>query len=231
MSRVLVALHRQHELPCPTNASSHPSFGISTSSPRPLTQISATVSRMTTLDKYAHAQPRSGELGAPAEIRAALKQPTPPPARTAWKPWWPAYPSYGRQPLQTLITGVTVLPNRPGRSPSPPLTGATPTIAVVLDRTTVRIFSQRDPGRESTTASAGTSRSRARLNRRDLAGPATEITVVPCDISSEVHEESRIIWINGAFRIGKTKAARLLVRRIPDARIFNPEEVGYLLGT
>lgn len=42
-------------------------------------------------------------------------------------------------------------------------------------------------------------------------------------------EENRVIWINGPFGIGKTTTARLLIGRIPGARIFDPEEVGYLL--
>lgn len=47
--------------------------------------------------------------------------------------------------------------------------------------------------------------------------------------SFSVGEENRVIWINGPFGIGKTTTARLLIGRIPGARIFDPEEVGYLL--
>lgn len=38
-----------------------------------------------------------------------------------------------------------------------------------------------------------------------------------------------IVWINGAFGVGKTTTAGLLVERLPDAKIFDPEYVGYLL--
>jgi hypothetical protein len=38
-----------------------------------------------------------------------------------------------------------------------------------------------------------------------------------------------IIWLNGPHGVGKTTTAGLLVRRIPGARIFDPENVGYLL--
>jgi predicted kinase len=38
-----------------------------------------------------------------------------------------------------------------------------------------------------------------------------------------------IIWINGAFGAGKTTLAEELHRRLPDAVIFDPEDVGYML--
>ncbi|WP_203785799.1 AAA family ATPase [Paractinoplanes rishiriensis] len=40
-----------------------------------------------------------------------------------------------------------------------------------------------------------------------------------------------IVWINGAFGAGKTTTAALLAARIPEAKIFDPEYVGYLLTT
>jgi predicted kinase len=40
-----------------------------------------------------------------------------------------------------------------------------------------------------------------------------------------------IVWINGAFGAGKTTTAALVQERIPGARIFDPEYVGYLLTT
>jgi hypothetical protein len=40
-----------------------------------------------------------------------------------------------------------------------------------------------------------------------------------------------IVWINGAFGSGKTTTAALVQGRIPGARIFDPEYVGYLLTT
>jgi hypothetical protein len=40
-----------------------------------------------------------------------------------------------------------------------------------------------------------------------------------------------IIWLNGTFGAGKTTTARQLVRRLPNARHFDPEQVGYLLVT
>ena len=38
-----------------------------------------------------------------------------------------------------------------------------------------------------------------------------------------------IIWINGAFGAGKTTLAEELSRRLPEAVLFDPEYVGYLL--
>ncbi|GIF57609.1 AAA family ATPase [Asanoa iriomotensis] len=38
-----------------------------------------------------------------------------------------------------------------------------------------------------------------------------------------------IVWINGAFGAGKTTTAGLLAKRLEDAKIFDPEYVGYML--
>jgi hypothetical protein len=38
-----------------------------------------------------------------------------------------------------------------------------------------------------------------------------------------------IIWLNGTFGVGKTTTAGELVRLLPAARLFDTEEVGYLL--
>jgi hypothetical protein len=38
-----------------------------------------------------------------------------------------------------------------------------------------------------------------------------------------------IIWINGAFGAGKTTLAEELHRRLPDAVLYNPEDVGLML--
>jgi hypothetical protein len=38
-----------------------------------------------------------------------------------------------------------------------------------------------------------------------------------------------IIWLNGAFRAGKTALAEELHRRLPAAVVFNPEDVGLML--
>jgi uridine kinase len=38
-----------------------------------------------------------------------------------------------------------------------------------------------------------------------------------------------IIWLNGAFGSGKTTLTGELHRRIPDAVVFDPEDVGYVL--
>jgi hypothetical protein len=38
-----------------------------------------------------------------------------------------------------------------------------------------------------------------------------------------------IIWINGAFGAGKTTLAQELSRRLPDAIMFDPEDVGVML--
>lgn len=38
-----------------------------------------------------------------------------------------------------------------------------------------------------------------------------------------------IIWINGAFGVGKTRVARHIVARRPRMRLFDPEQIGFLL--
>jgi predicted component of type VI protein secretion system len=38
-----------------------------------------------------------------------------------------------------------------------------------------------------------------------------------------------IIWLNGAFRAGKTTLAGELHRRVPDAVVYDPEDVGLML--
>ena len=38
-----------------------------------------------------------------------------------------------------------------------------------------------------------------------------------------------IIWINGGFGAGKTTLAEELHRRLPDAVVYNPEDVGIML--
>lgn len=45
----------------------------------------------------------------------------------------------------------------------------------------------------------------------------------------DLGRRSRVVWINGAFGAGKTTAARLLLRAIPGAVLFDPEDVGALL--
>ncbi|MFG1957314.1 ATP-binding protein [Nonomuraea sp. NPDC049028] len=40
-----------------------------------------------------------------------------------------------------------------------------------------------------------------------------------------------IIWLNGTFGAGKTSTANDLISLIPEARYFDPEQVGYLLQT
>ncbi|GAA4527070.1 AAA family ATPase [Amycolatopsis samaneae] len=40
-----------------------------------------------------------------------------------------------------------------------------------------------------------------------------------------------IVWLNGTFGAGKTTTARELVARLPEARIFDAEHVGFLLRT
>lgn len=39
-----------------------------------------------------------------------------------------------------------------------------------------------------------------------------------------------IVWLNGTFGAGKTTTAGELVRLLPDARLFDPEQVGHLLA-
>ena len=38
-----------------------------------------------------------------------------------------------------------------------------------------------------------------------------------------------IVWLNGSFGIGKTTTANLVAEAVSDARIFDAEEVGFLL--
>lgn len=38
-----------------------------------------------------------------------------------------------------------------------------------------------------------------------------------------------IVWINGAFGVGKTSVAKRLVRLLPGARLFDPEKIGFEL--
>jgi len=38
-----------------------------------------------------------------------------------------------------------------------------------------------------------------------------------------------IVWLNGTFGAGKTTTAAELVKLLPAARLFDPEQVGYLL--
>lgn len=38
-----------------------------------------------------------------------------------------------------------------------------------------------------------------------------------------------MIWLNGTFGVGKSSTADELVRRIPGSRLYDPEEVGFLL--
>lgn len=38
-----------------------------------------------------------------------------------------------------------------------------------------------------------------------------------------------LVWLNGAFGAGKTSVARELASRWPEARLFDPEEIGFLL--
>ena len=39
----------------------------------------------------------------------------------------------------------------------------------------------------------------------------------------------QVIWINGAFGVGKTTVARALVKRCPGMVMFDPEQIGFLL--
>lgn len=38
-----------------------------------------------------------------------------------------------------------------------------------------------------------------------------------------------IIWINGSFGVGKTETAMVLKEKLPNAHIYDPEQVGYFL--
>jgi hypothetical protein len=39
----------------------------------------------------------------------------------------------------------------------------------------------------------------------------------------------QVIWLNGAFGVGKTTTARALAARLPDALILDPEDIGRML--
>lgn len=39
-----------------------------------------------------------------------------------------------------------------------------------------------------------------------------------------------IVWLNGTFGVGKTTTSELLVKKLPEARLFDTERVGELLG-
>ena len=39
-----------------------------------------------------------------------------------------------------------------------------------------------------------------------------------------------IVWLNGTFGAGKSSTANHLVRLLPQARVYDPETVGYMLG-
>ena len=38
-----------------------------------------------------------------------------------------------------------------------------------------------------------------------------------------------IVWLNGAFGVGKTSVAKELVRQLPDARLCDPERIGFVM--
>lgn len=40
-----------------------------------------------------------------------------------------------------------------------------------------------------------------------------------------------IVWINGTFGVGKTTTARMVNQERPDVRLWDPEQVGYMLAT
>ena len=40
---------------------------------------------------------------------------------------------------------------------------------------------------------------------------------------------TRVVWINGAFGVGKTTAARVLAQSVPSAVVIDPEHVGMML--
>lgn len=38
-----------------------------------------------------------------------------------------------------------------------------------------------------------------------------------------------VIWLNGPFGVGKTSVARLLLQRLPGARLVDPERIGWVM--
>jgi adenylylsulfate kinase-like enzyme len=50
-------------------------------------------------------------------------------------------------------------------------------------------------------------------------------------VSLRKYDSSVILWINGAFGVGKTTTAQAIRERAPAWRLFDPENVGLLLAT
>jgi predicted kinase len=55
------------------------------------------------------------------------------------------------------------------------------------------------------------------------------IVVSASSVRSPGYSATVIIWLNGGFAAGKTTLAEELHRRLPDAVVYNPEDVGLML--
>src|SRR5580704_12366547 len=73
---------------------------------------------------------------------------------------------------------------------------------------------------------AGMSRSQPRRRLSRAIGPAERVRAAR---GLSGYLVPVIIWINGAFGAGKTTLAGELHRRLPDAVVYNPEDVGLML--
>jgi hypothetical protein len=63
------------------------------------------------------------------------------------------------------------------------------------------------------------------------SGPKEKTVTIMSSATPIAPGEGLIVWLNGAFGVGKTTTARELVRCLPGARIFDPEVVGRMLRT
>jgi hypothetical protein len=72
------------------------------------------------------------------------------------------------------------------------------------------------------------------IERRD---PASRVRVIVWNrrvagagwLAASCQDGVVIVWINGAFGVGKTTTAGLLAKRLDDAKVFDPEYVGFML--
>ena len=59
-----------------------------------------------------------------------------------------------------------------------------------------------------------------RVRRGSSAGPSADVALKFSLVT---------LWLNGPFGVGKTAVARLVVERLPGARIIDPERIGYVM--
>ena len=79
------------------------------------------------------------------------------------------------------------------------------------------------PGDDTTVTGAPASPSRQVIDFRQVHPTSSSPP------SSRLGAIAMILWINGTFGAGKTSIAKELVEILPRARIYDPEQVGYML--